>query len=185
MKYLEQILFCDFCPWKFCGKQIALLSANAVKWTNRVHGQNRRTSSVPNITLVLLIVTADNTDYGRALLYHSAFWATLSSVVRPPFFWTWEGSNYPCRSCDGPNGPKGTKFKQNKRRALCAAQNCRVGVETGALVGQSRPFRPESKSEWTRQNFAETGSGPESKTNYAISTDDNFGRTDIDPTNTK
>ena len=35
-------------------------------------------------------------------------------------FWPWEKSNYPSRSCNGPHGPKGPKFKQNKKRyAAC------------------------------------------------------------------
>ena len=34
--------------------------------------------------------------------------------VRPLRFWAWEGSNYPSRSCDGPNGPKGPKFDKTQ-----------------------------------------------------------------------
>ena len=41
------------------------------------------------------------------------FWLTFL-VVRPFWFWHWEGSNYPFRSCNGPNGPKGSKFNKTK-----------------------------------------------------------------------
>ena len=43
----------------------------------------------------------------------SAFFATFSPVVRPPLFWPCERSNYPSRSCNGPNGRKRPEFKQN------------------------------------------------------------------------
>ena len=46
---------------------------------------------------------------------YSVFLATLFSVVRPPYL-AWEGSNYPSRSCNGPNGPKGSKFKTKQKR---------------------------------------------------------------------
>ena len=41
--------------------------------------------------------------------------ATFSQVVRPPLLWPWDGSNYPSRSCNGPDEPKGPKYKQNKQ----------------------------------------------------------------------
>ena len=40
----------------------------------------------------------------------------FSPVVRSPLFWPWEESNYPSRSCNGPNGLKGPKLKQNKQK---------------------------------------------------------------------
>ena len=57
----------------------------------------------------------------------SATDALLSQPFWLPFswwfahlFWPWEGSNYPSRSRDGPNGLKGPKFKQNKKvPSLC------------------------------------------------------------------
>ena len=50
----------------------------------------------------------------------------LFVFIRPPLFWPWEGSNYPSRSSDNLNGPKGTKLKKklsqcwNVGRDLCA-----------------------------------------------------------------
>ena len=41
--------------------------------------------------------------------------AYFFSGVRPPLFWPWEWSNYPSQSCNGPNGLKGLKFKENKQ----------------------------------------------------------------------
>ena len=51
-------------------------------------------------------------------VYSGHIWL-LFSVVRPPLFWPWEGSNYPSRSCNCPN-LKLPKFNQNKNKILTA-----------------------------------------------------------------
>ena len=34
--------------------------------------------------------------------------------VSPTLIWPWEGPNYPSRSCNGRNRPKGPKLKKNE-----------------------------------------------------------------------
>ena len=50
----------------------------------------------------------------------SAYFVYFLSVVRPPLFWLWEGSNYPSRPCNGPDGPKGPKLNQTRRQKQSA-----------------------------------------------------------------
>ena len=59
-------------------------------------------------------------------------------------------------------------------------QGCGVGVETGVGVGRSRPFWPESESELESVKFYRLRLRP-GVAGYHPSTDDNFGRMDIYP----
>ena len=86
--------------------------------------------------------------------YLSAFLATFSPVARTPMFWPWEGSNYPSRSCNGPYGPKGPKFKQNKTSGRFSSKSCfrprnllsLTGAEKLCLIQVRR--RPSRLNSW-------------------------------------
>ena len=83
-----------------------------------------------------------NTYVSSSLTVIPGLLATFFWVVCPSLFWPLEGSNYPSRSCNGPNGPKGPKLKKNINIDRCVKGD-----------GRALQVLPKSSSCMSRQRW--------------------------------
>ena len=97
---------------------IAQLTSQCHSWRheNSQDTQDSNTRKAFLMPTIWLGCTADVLG-PTVYMYSRPIWL-LFPGGSPTFVWPWEESNYPSRSCNGPNGPKGPKLNpsKNKRR---------------------------------------------------------------------